>query len=51
MLFRLESLLKSRILLATTDVGLEWLGVVLLLDIRLSSGLGLVGVAGGGRGS
>lgn len=51
MLFRLDSLLKSRMLLATKDVGLEWLGVLFLLEIRLSSGLGLAGVAGGGLGS
>jgi hypothetical protein len=50
-LFLLESELKSRTLLATNEAGLEWLGVVFLLDIRLSSGLGLAGVGIGARGS
>ena len=50
-LFLLESLPKSRIELATNEAGREGAGVLFLLDIRLSSGLGLAGVAGGGRGS
>ena len=50
-LFRRESLPRSLKLLPTIDAGREWFGVVCLLEIRLSSGLGLAGVAGGGRGS
>ena len=38
-------------LLDTIDAGREVAGVVFLLEMRLSSGLGLAGVAGGGRGS
>ena len=51
MLLRLESPARSRTLFATKDARREWLGVVFLLEIRLSSGLGLAGVAGGGLGS
>jgi hypothetical protein len=50
-LLRRESDAKSRMLLATKDAGLECDGVLFLLDIRLSSGLGEAGVAGGGLGS
>ena len=50
-LLRPDSLLTSRMLLATKEAGRERLGEVFLLEIRLSSGLGLAGVAGGGRGS
>ena len=50
-LFRLESPPRSRMLFATNEAGREWLGVVFLLEMRLSSGLGLAGVAGGGLGS
>ena len=47
-LLRRESEAKSRMLLATNDAGLECDGVLFLLDMRLSSGLGEAGVAGGG---
>lgn len=50
-LFRLESPPKSRILFATNEAGRDGVGVLFLLEIRLSSGLGLAGVAGGGLGS
>ena len=50
-LLRRESDGSSRVLLATKEAGREWPGVVFLLEIRLSSGLGLAGVAGGGLGS
>ena len=50
-LLRRESDAKSRMLLATKLAGLECEGVVFLLEIRLSSGLGEAGVAGGGLGS
>lgn len=49
-LFRLESP-RSLDRVPTIDAGRELPGVALRLDIRLSSGLGLAGVAGGGRGS
>ena len=45
-LLRLDSLPRSRIELATNDAGREVAGVLFLVDIRLSSGLGLAGGAG-----
>lgn len=50
-LFRLESPTRSLELFAMIDAGLECPGVLLRLEMRLSSGLGLAGVAGGGLGS
>lgn len=50
-LLRRESGAKSRTLFATKDGGRECEGVLFLLEIRLSSGLGDAGVAGGGLGS
>lgn len=50
-LFRREDISKSRMLLATSEVGLDRLGVLFLLDMRLSSGVARAGVTGGGLGS
>lgn len=46
-LLKRDSALKSR----THDEGLDCAGVLSRLEMRLNSGLGLAGVAGGGRGS